>query len=106
MITSLNVNYTVFNMDGTPDPGQGRHHPRGRLVAQGRARTRPPMRTTCAASTSSSRARRSQSVAQAELGNPGYWRAIAEVNGIDDPLRVRPGQALLIPSVADAARQS
>ena len=34
----------------------------------------------------------------------GLLRAIASLNGIDDPLRVRPGQALLIPSAADAAR--
>lgn len=46
------------------------------------------------------------SVAHAELGDPGYWRALAEVNGIDDPLRVRPGANLLIPSAADAARMS
>ena len=44
------------------------------------------------------------SVANAEYGEPGYWRALAEVNGIDDPLRVRPGANLLIPSAADAAR--
>jgi hypothetical protein len=44
------------------------------------------------------------SIAHAEYGEPGYWRALAEVNGIDDPLRVRPGANLLIPSAADAAR--
>jgi hypothetical protein len=44
------------------------------------------------------------SVAFAEYGDPNYWRALAEVNGIDDPLRVRPGANLLMPSAADAAR--
>jgi hypothetical protein len=43
------------------------------------------------------------SIAYAEYGEPGYWRAIAQVNGIDDPLRVRPGANLLMPSAADAA---
>jgi nucleoid-associated protein YgaU len=47
-----------------------------------------------------------QSVAYAELGRPAYWRAIAQLNGIDDPLRVRAGTVLLIPSVADAARNA
>jgi nucleoid-associated protein YgaU len=47
-----------------------------------------------------------QSVAYTELGNPAYWRAIAELNGIDDPQRVTAGTTLLIPSVADAARGS
>ena len=32
-----------------------------------------------------------QSVAYGELGKPAYWRAIADLNGIDDPLRVAPG---------------
>jgi hypothetical protein len=46
------------------------------------------------------------SIAFGEYGDPNYWRALAEVNGIDDPLRVRPGANLLIPSAADAARMS
>ena len=46
-----------------------------------------------------------QSVAYRELGKPTYWRAIAELNDIDDPMRAgRPGTVLLIPSVADATR--
>jgi nucleoid-associated protein YgaU len=37
------------------------------------------------------------SVAYAEYGNPGLWRVLAEANGVDDPLRIAPGTALLIP---------
>lgn len=37
-----------------------------------------------------------------EYGKSGYWRAVAEVNGIDDPLAVRPGTRLLMPSREDA----
>jgi hypothetical protein len=37
------------------------------------------------------------SVAQAEYGDPGYWRDIAELNGIDDPLRLTAGRRLLLP---------
>jgi hypothetical protein len=37
------------------------------------------------------------SVAYSEYGSPGLWRVLAEANGIDDPLRVNPGTALLIP---------
>jgi nucleoid-associated protein YgaU len=47
-----------------------------------------------------------QSIAYRELGKAAYWRAIADLNGIDDPLRVTAGTVLLIPSVADAARAS
>jgi contractile injection system tube protein len=38
-----------------------------------------------------------QSIAFAEYGKPSQWRVLAEANGIDDPLRVAPGTALLIP---------
>lgn len=46
------------------------------------------------------------SVAYAKLGRASAWRAIAAANGIDDPLRVRPGTSLLIPSTADAERDA
>lgn len=38
------------------------------------------------------------SVAYGEYGDPTLWRAVARFNGIDDPLRCRPGQRLLLPS--------
>jgi nucleoid-associated protein YgaU len=37
------------------------------------------------------------SVAYREYGNPGHWRVLAEANNVDDPLRIAPGTALLIP---------
>jgi hypothetical protein len=37
-------------------------------------------------------------VAYAEYGDPALWRAVARVNEIDDPLRLRPGTRLLLPS--------
>lgn len=43
------------------------------------------------------------SVAFIEFGAPSYWRALAAFNGIDDPLRVRPGTRILIPSAEEAA---
>ena len=38
------------------------------------------------------------SVAYAEYGDPSAWRAVARFNGIDDPIRCRPGTRLLLPS--------
>jgi len=38
-------------------------------------------------------------IAYAEYGNPNLWRAVAELNGIDDPMRLRPGARLMLPSV-------
>lgn len=103
VITTLNINYTVFRKDGTPlqakvdltlegtkelEPGK---NPTSHAIDMRRVHTVVEGETIA-------------SVAYAELGRAGYWRAIADANGIDDPLRLRPGQALLIPSAADAAR--
>ena len=35
-----------------------------------------------------------------------YWRGLAIANGIDDPLRVRPGSRLLLPPIEDVAALS
>jgi nucleoid-associated protein YgaU len=43
------------------------------------------------------------SIATREYGNPNLWRAIAKVNELDDPFRLRVGAELLIPAPADAA---
>jgi nucleoid-associated protein YgaU len=43
------------------------------------------------------------SIAYQEYGSANLWRALADANGIDDPLRVRPGQRLLIPPPEEAA---
>jgi hypothetical protein len=42
------------------------------------------------------------SVAYKEYGDPNKWRALAVVNGIDDPMRVAPGAELIIPEKREA----
>lgn len=39
-------------------------------------------------------------LAQATYGDPARWRTIADVNGLDDPTRLVPGQVLLLPAGA------
>ena len=39
------------------------------------------------------------SISHRVYGDPTQWRAIAEANGIDDPLRLHSGRALSIPSL-------
>jgi hypothetical protein len=105
VITQLNCTYTVFRKDGTPiqakvdvtiegtkelTPGK---NPTSHAVAARRMHTVVEGETLA-------------SIAYAELGRPSYWRSIAMLNGIDDPLRVAPGRALFIPSTADAAREA
>lgn len=43
------------------------------------------------------------SIANAEYGSPALWRAIAVVNGLEDPFRLRLGRELLLPPVAEAS---
>lgn len=40
-----------------------------------------------------------------EYGDAGRWRDIADVNGIDDPLRIRPGMTLMLPAADDLDRE-
>ena len=105
VITSLNVSYTLFGKDGTPIQAKVD------LTLDGKIEPLPGTNPTSHATDM----RRVHSVVEgetiamiafAELGRSGYWRAIAEANGIDDPLRIRAGQYLLIPSAADAAANS
>jgi hypothetical protein len=105
MITELGINYTVFAKDGTPlqakvdltivgaDDVKKGGNPTSHAIDMRRVHTVVEGETIA-------------SVAFDELGDPNYWRAIADVNDIDDPLRVRPGAALVIPSAADAARMA
>jgi nucleoid-associated protein YgaU len=37
-------------------------------------------------------------IATRNYGAPKHWRAVAESNGIDDPLRVHPGQHIYLPN--------
>ena len=42
-----------------------------------------------------------QSIAQTYYKRPGLWRKIAEINGITDPRRVRPGTTLYLPAATE-----
>lgn len=46
------------------------------------------------------------SLAWREYGDPTVWRAIATANDIDDPMRLHPGQELLIPSAGEVYREN
>ncbi|GAA1214591.1 LysM peptidoglycan-binding domain-containing protein [Kitasatospora nipponensis] len=41
-------------------------------------------------------------LAYREYGDPAAWRLIAQANGIDDPLRLRPGTEVLVPAADEA----
>lgn len=105
VIEDLTVTYTVFRRDGTPIQAKVDVTLVG--ATELKAGTNP---TSHAMDTRRVRVviegESLATIAHAELGRPGYWRAIAELNGIDDPLRLAPGTSLLIPSPADAGRSA
>jgi nucleoid-associated protein YgaU len=43
-------------------------------------------------------------VAWREYGDPGSWRGIADLNGVDDPMRLRAGQRLMLPAADELGR--
>jgi nucleoid-associated protein YgaU len=47
-----------------------------------------------------------QTIATANYGHPGAWRRIAEVNGIKDPSRVRPGTTVYLPNPDELDQRS
>ena len=104
-LKSVNVRYTVFRVDGTPVQAKVQ------LSIEGDSEYLTGTNPTSHA-TGNRRVHTVidgdslQSVAYRELGKAAYWRAIAALNEIDDPMRLAPGTVLLIPSVADAARTS
>ena len=97
----VNVKYTLFKPDGAPiratatltlqeiPRDTGKQNPTsGGLVPH-------RVHTVVAGDTL-------QSVAYREYGNPALWRALAELNGVDDPQRLLPGDRLLVPPSEDA----
>ncbi len=104
-LSSVNVTYTVFRKDGRPV--------QAKVVITIQGRQEPPKGPNPTSHATNSRRTHTtiegdtlQSIAYRELGKATYWRSIAELNEIDDPLRLAPGTTLLIPTGADASRGS
>lgn len=96
VVTSVSIEFTRFRMNGAPFRAKGKISLEE--VGEKMSRQNPTSGTL--------EAHRSRTVvagdslpliAYAEYGDPNGWRAIAEANGIDDPLRLRGGTPLLIP---------
>lgn len=105
-LKQVNVTYTLFRKNGTPvqakvditieglpEPWGASQNPTSHGASSRRTHTMIDGDTLA-------------SVAFAEYGRAGHWRAIAQFNDIDDPLRVGAGTILLLPKAADAARLS
>jgi hypothetical protein len=100
-INQVSANYTLFNASGVPIRAEcdltltqiplltpGQNPTSGTLTA---SRTH----TVISGDTL-------QSLAWREYGDPTGWRAIAEANEIDDPMRLDAGRELLVPAAGEA----
>lgn len=102
VVTSLSITFTYFASDGTPlrakcDLELSQFQDEGKLPPQNPTSGTPtihkmrPLRAGEYLDT----------VAQEMYGSSGNWRAIAEANGITDPLDLRPGRLLVIPQLEE-----
>jgi nucleoid-associated protein YgaU len=102
-VESVNATYTLFSPTGeplrascqlslkeVPQPTKGQNPTSGALSAQ----------RVHSVVTGDSLAL----LAWREYGDPTVWRAIARANDIDDPMRLRVGQTLLLPAVTEVFR--
>src|SRR5262249_20905882 len=107
---SLSVQYTLFRPDGSPIRAQAKLSLIQVEKAQDKSggkgnNPKGPNPTTRAIPGLGSHVVRDgdslASIAYAHYRDPARWRAIAEANGIDDPLRLRRGRTLSIPRIAE-----
>jgi len=101
-LNSVNVKFTLFSPEGQPlrasaslkmtevmKEAAGQNPTSGALAA---------MRTHTVVEGDSL-----ASIAYGEYGDAALWRAVAEANGIDDPMRLRAGASLLLPDIEEAS---
>jgi hypothetical protein len=104
-VKSVSARYTMFREDGSPVRAHvtasfeevpdepGRQNP----TSGGQ----PGQRVRVATATDTL-----HSIAYEEYGDPALWRALADVNRVDDPLRLAAGARVLIPPAKTAAELS
>ncbi|MEV0639440.1 LysM peptidoglycan-binding domain-containing protein [Streptomyces sp. NPDC050619] len=101
VMSSLSVSYTLFDVDGRPlratcslSIEEASVGPAGQNPTSG-ARTARSTHTLVAGDSLALLAWR-------EYGDATAWRAIADANGIDDPMALVPGTELVVPALRDA----
>jgi nucleoid-associated protein YgaU len=102
VVKSVSAKYTLFRSDGTPIRAVC-------TVSIEEMPTEAPKQNPTSGGLPARRTHRVlsgeslPSIAYQEYEDPRLWRALAELNRIDDPLSLRPGVELRIPPPTDAA---
>jgi hypothetical protein len=106
---SLSVQYTLFRSDGTPVRAQAKIS----LIQADKAMDKSSQKGSAKPQNPTTRARPGigshtvqdgdsiQSIAYLHYRDPTRWRAIAQENGIDDPLHLKRGSVLSIPRIEE-----
>ncbi|MGH9281527.1 MAG: LysM peptidoglycan-binding domain-containing protein [Acidimicrobiales bacterium] len=103
VVKSVSAKYTLFRSDGAPIRAVC-------TVSLEEMPTEPPKQNPTSGGLTAQRSHRVlagdtlASIAYAEYEDASLWRALAETNKLDDPLRVLPGTVLFVPPVAEATR--
>ena len=106
-VSQVQAKYTLFTAGGPADPGHLPGHARGAGRRRRRSRTRRPAASCRTACTRWSRATASPAIAYREYGDSRRCGgAVAELNGVDDPMRLRAGHRLLLPPLEELALAS
>jgi nucleoid-associated protein YgaU len=102
VLKSVNAKYTMFKNNGTPVRATV-------TIALEEFPTDPKKTNPTSGSLAARRTHVAiagdslHSIAFAEYEDPALWRGLARFNDIDDPLRLKPGTRLLIPTADEAA---
>jgi hypothetical protein len=104
VLTKVDVEYSRFTVQGVPT--------RAAVSLNCKVKVEPPGKQNPTSGGEPNRAGRRvtageniQGIARQRYGDPRRWRQIADLNGIDDPLRVRAGDVLYLPGPAELDRQ-
>ncbi len=103
-LSSLVVEYTLFRQDGTPI--RAKCNLTMEEIPLAMAKQNPTSGGTARRVRTIVSGDTLQSISYREYGRPTLWRALAEVNEIEDPMRLEPGSTLLIPSLSEATSKS
>jgi hypothetical protein len=99
VLMAVTVNFERFSSAGTPDRANVNFTVQEEFNIFGMLPTNPtsgglPGRQRHIVSASEN----VQTISTAAYGSPQMWRGVAEVNGIDDPFRVKPGDTVYLPN--------
>ncbi|MCB9728361.1 MAG: LysM peptidoglycan-binding domain-containing protein [Deltaproteobacteria bacterium] len=98
-VEKLTAKYTMFLPDGTPVRASVQLDLKQALPIEMQLANDPKQSPDHAKLYTVKRGDTLQAIAHAEYDDPREWRRIADTNGIDDPMTLRPGSKLLVPPI-------